>query len=127
MQKDREGFYRPLQFMSRSLDRLERLQENREREMRAGLYCMIKCNSVLAHNLFTWVTDHKNITYVQNAKSENMRIGRLALWLSMYWYNIQHSAGDSLLMQIADALSRLDIAMSSDDENIFMPFQEEVV
>ena len=127
MQKDREGFYRPLQFMSRSLDRLERMQENREREMRAGLYCMIKCNSVLAHNLFTWVTDHKNITFVQNAKSENMRIGRLALWLSMYWYNIQHSAGDSLLIQIADALSRLDIVMSSDDNDIFMPFQEEVV
>ena len=30
-------------------------------------------------------------------------------------------------MQIADALSRLDIVMSSDDDDIFVPFQDEVV
>ena len=35
-------------------------------------------------------------------------------------------AGDSLLVQIADALSRLDIVMSFDDSGVFMPFQEEV-
>ena len=45
----------------------------------------------------------------------------------MYWYNIQHSAGDSLLIQIADALSRLDNVITSDHSEVFMPFQEEMV
>jgi hypothetical protein len=68
MQKDSKGFYRPLRFMSRSLDKFERMQENREREMRAGLYCMVKCHSVLGHMVFTWITDHANIKWIMIAK-----------------------------------------------------------
>ena len=127
LQRDKEGTYRPLRFMSRSLDKFERMQENREREMRAGLYCMIKCNSILAHNLFTWVTDHANIRWVMQAKTENQRVARLALWLSMYWYNIQHGAGDSALIMIADALSRLFIINAEDDSEIFVPFEDKTV
>ena len=43
------------------------------------------------------------------AKAEVQRVARLALWLSTYWYNLQHSAGDSILMKIADAMSRLSM------------------
>ena len=126
MQKDASGFYRPLRFLSRSLDKFERMQENREREMRAGLYCMIKCHSVLAHNVFTWVTDHANIKWIMVAKAEVQRVARLALWLSTYWYNLQHAAGDSALMKIADAMSRLNMS-SSPDGAIFVPFEDDTV
>ena len=122
----KEGHWRPVRFMSRSLDQFERNQENRERELRAGLYCMIKCNSILANVVFTWCTDHANIQWVMTAKSENQRIARLALWLSMYWYNLQHLAGTHVLMQIADALSRLMIE-TGEDRDIFVPFEAEVV
>ena len=122
-----DGYFRPLRFMSRSLDKFEKMQENREREMRAGLYCMLKCNSMLANNLFTWVTDHANIKFVMTAKSENQRIARLALWLSSYWYHIQHSAGDSALMKIADAMSRLVMTVSNEDGLIFVPFDDATV
>lgn len=118
--------YRPLRFMSRTLDKFEKAQENREREMRAGLYCMMKCNSLLSHHVFTWCTDHANIQYVMTAKSENQRVARLALWLSGYMYNLQHMAGDHILMRIADALSRLMID-TGEDRDIFVPFEDDVV
>ena len=102
------------------------LKENRERELRAGLYCMMKCNSLLAHHVFTWCTDHANIKWVMQAKTENQRIARLALWLSQYMYNLQHLAGRHVLMQIADALSRLCIE-TGEDRDIFVPFEDENV
>ena len=126
MQRDEKGQFHPLRYLSRSLDKYERAQENREREMRAGLYCMIKCNSVLAHNVFTWFCDHANVQWIMVAKAENQRIARLALWLSMYWYNLQHLAGTHDLMKIADALSRLEIEDYS-DKAIFEPFEDENV
>ena len=116
-----KGFYHPIRFMSRSLDKFERNQENREREMRAGLYCMIKCHSLLSHHPFTWCTDHANIDFIMRARCEHQRIARLALWLSSYSYNLQHLAGKHILMQIADALSRLLID-TGEDKDIFVPF-----
>ena len=121
-----DGYYRPIRYMSRSLDQFERAQENRERELRAGLYCMLKCTSMLSHHVFTWCTDHANIQWIMTAKTENQRIARLALWLSMFWYNLQHLAGTHTLMKIADALSRLLIE-TGEDQDIFVPFEDKIV
>ena len=60
MQKDDKGFFRPLRYMSRGFDKYEQAQENRERELRAGWYCMLKCHSMLSHTVFTWFCDHAN-------------------------------------------------------------------
>ena len=60
------------------------------------------------------------------AKTENQRIARLALWLSMFWYNLQHLAGTHTLMKIADALSRLLIE-TGEDQDIFVPFEDKIV
>ena len=94
MQKDDEGNYRPIRFMSRGFDKYEQAQENREREMRAGWFCMLKCHSMLEHTVFTWFTDHANVRWAMDAKADHQRIARLALWLSMYYYNLQHLAGE---------------------------------
>lgn len=123
MQKDDDGNYRPLRFMSRSFNKYEKAQENRERELRAGWYCMLKCHSMLDHTVFVWLTDHLNIKYVMNAKVEHGRIARLALWLSNYYFTLQHVAGKMILLQIADALSRLIGSDDPDDGNIFVPFE----
>lgn len=73
MQKDDEGNYRPIRFMFRGLDKYEQAQENREREMRAGWFSMLKCHSMLAHTVFTWFTDHANIKFAMQAKAEHQR------------------------------------------------------
>jgi hypothetical protein len=74
--------------MSRGFDKYEQTQENREREMRAGWFCMLKCHCMLEHTVFTWFTDHANVRWAMDAKSEHQRIARLAFWLSMYYYNL---------------------------------------
>ena len=123
MQKDDEGNYRPLRFMSRGFDRYEKAQENRERELRFGWFCMLKCHSMLDHRVFTWFCDHANARWVMSAKVEHQRIARLALWLSQYYYSIQHIAGEHILLKIVDAISRLPLPTSSEDKDIFSPFE----
>ena len=90
MQKDDKGFFRPLRYMSRGFDKYEQAQENRERELPAGWYCMLKCHSMLSHTVFTWFCDHANAKWIMTAKLQVARIARLALWLSEYYYNLQH-------------------------------------
>ena len=123
MQKNDAGHYIPLRFMSRGFDRYEQAQENREREMRAGWFTMLKAHSLLEHNVFTWYCDHSNVRWAMSAKAEHQRIARLALWLSMYYYNLQHMAGKHILLQIVDAISRLPIPDTAEDREIFVPFE----
>jgi hypothetical protein len=126
MQKHDDGHYLPLRFMSRGFDKYEKAQENREREMRAGWFSMLKSHSCVAPpTVFTWMMDHANIRYCMQAKSEHQRIARLALWLSMYYYNLQHLAGKHVLLQIVDCISRLDIPDTAGDREIFSPFEDE--
>ena len=125
MKKD--GKYLPLRFVSRVLTKLERAYENREREIRAGVYAMQSLHVYLEHRVFNWAVDHMNITFIMKASATNGRIARLALWLSCWWYNLVHLAGDHVLMQIADAISRLAIENSHDPENIAIPFEDDSV
>ena len=113
--------------MSRGFDKYEQAQENREREMRAGWFSMLKCYSMLEHTVFTWFTDHANVRWAMDAKAEHQRIARLALWLSMYYYNLQHLAGKHILLQIVDCISRLPIPDSQEDREIFSPFEQPAV
>ena len=57
------------------------------------------------------------------AAATNGRTARLALWLSCWWYNLVHLNGTHVLMQIADAISRLAIANSDDPNNAVIPFE----
>jgi len=125
MKKD--GKYLPLRFVSRVLTKLERAYENREREIRAGVYSMQSLHVYLEHRVFNWAVDHMNITFIMKASATNGRIARLALWLSCWWYNLVHLAGDHVLMQIADAISRLAIENSHDPTNMAIPFEDDSV
>ena len=122
-----DGNYSPIRFMSRGFGKYEQAQENREREMRAGWFCMLKCHSMLEHTVFTWFTDHANVRWAMDAKSEHQCIARLAIWLSMYNYNLQHLAGKHILLQIVDCISRLPIPDSQEDREIFSPFERQDV
>jgi len=113
--------------MSRGFDQYEQAQENRERELRAGWYCMLKCHSMLSHTVFTWFCDHANAKWIMRTKLQVARVARLALWLSEYYYNLQHLAGTHLRLAIVDAISRLDIPDDPDDKDIFSPFEAPTV
>ena len=125
MQRRDDGIFYPLRFASRGLTDPEKAQENREREMRAGVFGMNSGISLIAHNTFTWFTDHANIRWAMTAKAHHQRIARLALWLSQYHYNLQHLAGKHVLLQIVDSISRLPIPNSTDDDDdVYCPFED---
>ena len=65
MKKD--GKYLPLRFVSRVLTKLERAYENREREIRAGVYSMQSLHVYLEHRVFNWAVDR------QHARLEHQR------------------------------------------------------
>ena len=88
---------------------------------------MLKCHSMLSHTVFTWFCDHANAKWIMTAKLQVARIARLALWLSEYYYNLQHLVGTHVLLQIVDAISRLDIPNDPDDKDIFSPFEAPTV
>ena len=125
MKKD-DRFY-PLKFVSRMLTPLERAYENRERELRAGVFGMQSMHVYLEHRVFTWAVDHLNLTFIMKAAASNGRLARLAIWLSMWQYNIVHLAGTHVLMQIADAISRLAINNSEDGDLAHVPFEDDAV
>ena len=99
----KEGRYLPLRFVSRVLTKLERAYENREREIRAGVFCMNSLHVYLEHRVFYWATDHLNISHIMKAAATNGRIARLALWLSMWWYNLVHLPGTHLMQMQTDS------------------------
>ena len=88
---------------------------------------MLKCHSLLDHTVFTWYCDHANARYMMTAKTEHQRVARLALWLSMYYFNLVHLRGKHVLLQIVDAISRLNIPDDPDDREVFSPFEVESV
>ena len=91
------------------------------------LYCMQSLHVYLENRVFFWCVDHLNITHIMKAAATNGRIARLALWLSCWWYNLVHLNGTHVLMQIADAISRLAIANSDDPSNAVIPFEDDNV
>ena len=81
----------------------------------------------LEHRVFFWAVDHLNIHHIMKAAATNGRIARLALWLSCWWYNLVHLQGTHVLMQIADAISRLAISNSDNPDNAKIPFEDDSV
>ena len=130
MMLNEDGVFLPLRYMSRTLSKLERRYENRERELRAAVYCFKKCESIIMHRPFYWATDHANAEFILKSAESNMRIARLALWMSMFWYKLVHLAGKHPLMQIADALSRLKFepdSVKNVGSEVTTPFEDATV
>ena len=73
-QKDDDGNYRPLRFISRCFDLYEKVQDNHERELRPGWFCMLKCHSMLDRQVFTWFCDHSDARWAMSAKIKHQRI-----------------------------------------------------
>jgi len=104
--KCKDGKWRPIAFISKSLNAMEQNYKIHDKEMLA----VIRCLEVWRHYLeeaklkFKIWTDHKNLQYFMTSQKLNCRQARWALYLSQFNFTLKHVPGKS--MGKANGLSR---------------------
>ena len=63
-------------------------------------------HNFLANNKFTVISDHVSLKYITSLRAEYGRLGRWAMYLMTYNFEIKHAPGTSGIISVADALSR---------------------
>jgi len=104
--KCKDGKWRPVAFISKSLNTTERNYEIHNKEMLAVIRCLEAWRHYLegAKLKFEIWTDHKNLQYFMVSQKLNQRQARWALYLSWFSFTLKHVPGKS--MGKADGLSR---------------------
>lgn len=112
-QKDKENKERVVAYGGRSLRPDERKWTVTEKECLAVVEGIKAYREYLSHRRFTVYTDHKALQWLNNMKDPSNRLGRWALKLQEYQYDIIHKEGKN--NRNADALSRriYDLSPSS--------------
>ena len=119
--------WRPVAYISKSLNKAERNYEIHDKEMLVIIRCLEAWRHFLerAKDWFEIWTDHKNLEYFMKAQKLNRRQARWLLYLLRFDFALKHVAGKS--MGRADSLSRrVDWAkeMERDNENQVMLKEE---
>ena len=119
--------WRPVAYISKSLNEAKRNHEIHDKEMLAIIRCLEAWRHFLegAKGRFEIWTDHKNLEYFMKAQKLNRRQARWSLYLSRFDFALKHVAGKS--MGRADSLSRrVDWAegVERDNENQVMLKEE---
>ena len=104
--KGEDGKWRPVAFISKSLNDTERNYEIHNKEMLAVIRCLEAWRHFLegARTKFKIWTDHKNLEYFMTNQKLNRRQVRWALFLSRFDFVLKHVPGSR--MGKADGLSR---------------------
>ena len=104
--KGEDGKWRPVAFISKSLNDTERNYEIHDKEMLAVIRCLEAWRHFLegARTKFKIWTDHKNLEYFMTNQKLNRRQARWALFLSRFDFTLKHVPGTK--MGKADGLSR---------------------
>jgi len=115
-----DRLWRPVAFLSKSLNETERNYEIHDKEMLAIIRGLEAWRHLLegAQYKFEIWTDHKNLEYFMKAQKLNRRQARWALYLSRFDFILKHVAGSK--MGKADRLSRRadwKVDMDKDNEN----------
>jgi len=114
----KDGLWRPVAFLSKSLNEMERNYEIHDKEMLAiirGLEAWRHLLEGVQYKFKIW-TDHKNLEYFMKAQKLNRRQARWALYLSQFDFTLKHVAGSK--MGKADGLSRrADWKVGTDKDN----------
>jgi len=116
----KDGLWRPVAFLSKSLNETERNYEIHDKEMLAIVRGLEAWRHLLerAQTKFEIWTDHKNLEYFMKAQKLNRRQARWALYLSRFDFTLKHVAGSK--MGKADRLSRRadwKVGVDKDNEN----------
>jgi len=98
--------WKPVAFISKSLNEAERNYEIHDREMLAIIRCLDEWRHLLkgAQNKFEIWSDHKNLEYFMSSQKLNWRQVQWALYLSRFDFTLKHILGSS--MGKANSLSR---------------------
>ena len=101
-----DGLWRPVAFLSKSLNETERNYEIHDKEMLAIIRGLENWRHLLenAHFKFEIWTDHKNLEYFMKAQKLNQRQAQWALYLSRFDFTLKHVPGTK--MEKMDGLSR---------------------
>ena len=101
-----DGLWRPVAFLSKSLNETERNYKIHDKEMLAIVRGLENWGHLLegAQFKFEIWTDHKNLEYFMKAQKLNRRQARWALYLSQFDFTLKHVPGTK--MGKADGLSR---------------------
>jgi len=113
-----DGLWRPVAFLSKSLNETERNYEIHDKEMLAIIRGLEAWRHLLerAQSKFEIWMDHKNLEYFMKAQKLNRRQARWALYLSQFDFTLKHVAGRK--MGKADELSkRADWKAGVDKDN----------
>jgi len=104
--KCEDGKWRPVAFISKSLNTTEHNYEIHDKEMLAVIRCLEAWRHYLegAKLEFEIWTDHKNLQYFMTSQKLNRRQAQWALYLSRFNFTLKHVPGKS--MGKADGLSR---------------------
>ena len=114
----KDGLWRPVAFLSKSLNETERNYEIHDKEMLVivrGLEAWRHLLKEVQFKFEIWM-DHKNLEYFMKAQKLNRRQARWALYLSQFDFILKHVAGTK--MGKADGLSRrADWKVGTDKDN----------
>jgi len=102
----RDGLWRLVAFLSKSLNETERNYEIHDKEMLAIIRGLENWRHLLegVHFKFEIWTDHKNLEYFMKVQKLNHRQARWALYLSRFDFTLKYIPGAK--MGKADGLSR---------------------
>ena len=101
-----DKLWRPVAFLSKSLNEIERNYEIHDKEMLAIIRWLEAWRHLLegAQSKFEIWTDRKNLEYFMKAQKLNRRQAQWALYLSQFNFTLKHVPGTR--MGKADGLSR---------------------
>lgn len=106
-------------YMSQKLPSTQRKYHTTERECLAVLSSIEKFRPYIEGVKFTVITDHASLLWLQNLKDPTGRVGRWALKLQAYDFDLIHRKGKFMI--VADALSRavetLDVQLFTQDDS----------
>ena len=114
------GLWRPVAFLSKSLNETERNYEIHDKEILAIIKGLEAWRHLLegAQYKFEIWTDHKNLEYFMKVQKLNRRQTRWALYLSRFDFTLKHMAGSK--MGKVDGLSRRvdwKVGVEKDNDN----------
>lgn len=95
---------RVIAYMSQKLSSAQQKYSTTERECLAVITAIEKFRPYIEGVSFTVITDHASLTWLQNLRDPAGRLGRWALRLQAYDFELKHRKGRMLV--VADALSR---------------------
>jgi len=117
--KGKDNKWRPVTYISKSLNEMEKNYEIHDKEMLVVIHCLEAWRHFLegSQSKFKVWTDHKNLKYFMSNQKLNHRQARWTLYLSRFDFMLKHISGSK--MGKVDGLSRRpdwEVGVEKDNE-----------